>query len=75
MRYATVLLGLAIVLASIATVRADIVCTERGGCFETGVKIISNGGVYRGLEHKPRLINGKWVKPVIRRTWENEGSR
>ena len=31
MRYATVLLGLAIVLASIATVRADIVCTERGG--------------------------------------------
>jgi hypothetical protein len=66
MRFATLLLGLAIVLASIATTRAEIVCTERGGCFETEMKIISNGGVYRGLEHKPRLIS---------RTWENEGGR
>jgi hypothetical protein len=75
MKYATLLVGLAIVLASIASARADIVCTERGGCFETRMKIISNGGVYRGLEHKPRLINGKWVKPAIRRTWANEGGQ
>jgi hypothetical protein len=52
-------------------VRADIICTHTGGCRETGLTLISNGGVYRGLEHKPRLHkDGKVRKPEIRRYFE-----
>jgi hypothetical protein len=56
-------IALAITVLALASARADIICTHNGGCFETGRTIISNGGVYRGLEHKPRILNGKMVKP------------
>jgi hypothetical protein len=31
-----------------APVQAEIICTPRG-CWETGMRIFRNGGVYRGL--------------------------
>jgi hypothetical protein len=66
------ILAYAIILIPHATAAyADIVCTNSGGCFETGLTIISNGSPYRGLAHKPRVNkSGKVVVPPIRRNFE-----
>jgi hypothetical protein len=39
-----------IVLAGSAA-QAEIICTPHRGCFETGLKILRNGGAYSGLPY------------------------
>jgi hypothetical protein len=68
------LLVAAILVGGAATAQADIICTTHGGCFETGMKIISNGSPFAGLPYKPRLVkdkNGKvqMREPTIRRVF------
>ena len=37
-----------LVLAGTAA-QAEVICTQHRGCFETGLKILRNGGAYSGL--------------------------
>jgi hypothetical protein len=37
-------------LSASTNAQAEIICTNRG-CWETGMRIFNNGGVYRGLPH------------------------
>jgi hypothetical protein len=36
------------ILAYVTVAQAEIICTNRG-CYETGMRIYRNGGVYHGL--------------------------
>jgi hypothetical protein len=56
------------------TVNAEIVCTERGGCRETGKRIIlGNGG---GVNNSQTLVSHRGNKPqkvrIIRTIYANE---
>src|SRR5262245_23913185 len=60
-----------------APAKAEIICTNRG-CWETGMRIFRNGGVYRGLAHhnnREMTVDSKGYpkrgKPVriIRDSW------
>jgi hypothetical protein len=73
MRYATVLLGLAIlpVVALLLSVeaKADILCTQHNGCRETGITLRNNGAAYSHLPHTPRnmtkeQLEGKAPRPT-----------
>jgi hypothetical protein len=44
----SILFAASILLASTAA-QAEIICTQHRGCFETGLKILRNGGAYSGL--------------------------
>jgi hypothetical protein len=70
MKYPLIFAAALGILSYVTAARADIVCTQTGGCFETGMTIISNGSPYHGLEHKPRVMkDGKVRKPIISRTY------
>jgi len=70
MKYQLIFAAALGMLTSVTVAQADIVCTHTGGCFETGMTIISNGSPYHGLEHKPRLMkDGKVRKPTIGRIY------
>jgi hypothetical protein len=60
------LISAATLIALTTTAQSDIACS-RTGCWETGKRIISNGGVYRGLEHRRPDKNG-----VLRRVYPLE---
>jgi hypothetical protein len=71
-------IAIATLLASTAA-QAEIICTNRG-CWETGMKIFRNGGVYAGLPYynhrNTTTDNSFYPKPnpqqrvrIIRETW------
>jgi hypothetical protein len=69
------LLAAATLLALTATANAEVICTQHRGCFETGLKILRNGGAYTGLGYKylrdaphPKAKFGQGVQ-VRRETW------
>jgi hypothetical protein len=39
--------GLLVLVGTAA--QAEVICTQHRGCFETGLKILRNGGAYSGL--------------------------
>jgi hypothetical protein len=65
------------ILATVTAAQAEIICTQHRGCFETGLRIISHGGVGVGLPYtynrddggpNGKVKKGQRVR-VNRETW------
>jgi hypothetical protein len=73
MKCATLLIALAIMLAWLATAQADVVCTQHGGCRETGKRIILVDPSFTSGQYITRTDrNGKKVRIRVDHIhWDN----
>jgi hypothetical protein len=72
MKYVLIAFAAALVFATAA--QAEIICTQHGGCRETGKRIIlGDGGGVNNTQHLNSYRNGKKEKVrIIRTIYDNE---
>jgi hypothetical protein len=60
------------ILAVTTAAQAEIICTQHGGCYETGGRIIygDGGGVTSGVQQLNSYRNGKKEPVRIRRNFQ-----